>query len=554
MLRTGIAFDKKTHRSKFLGGQAEKDYGRFYRYLQYAAANTFDHLDAIIWDVLADLLDAWGQTEVLDWFVKTLVGVEGHWMLCHGGAGNCNHNNSVESRWRYMKESCLGDKGRNGGLSLVKFNSNLITYIETESKEWMNKLKTEGMMESFPNKGSPTKKTYDQLQSLQVGYLVVCDVNDGDSRRFDELKRLVLTIQCEGMLFEHIKSVIDSNAKLALFECVELVFISEFGIKDLGLDLIAGSDRKLRSAEFKERLAAYKKMVNPILTTIEKAPGCEGKEFFKVLNSFHLVKFYGPGMRTTCSCKDYFHDRFCVHVLCVIAMSDPEFQIPVALIQCDPELRKRRGRRRYIHGEDIGQDEVKGKWNPTYAEPTFLGVMPLPRSLIAHKVVDAPGRDGFIGPRKLVVPAWKAMYPRFDSSDDEEDADDDDVSTMGCSSKSGIFDDRTRMKGFADMELEELGGRVDRQEHFFRGPMAIETLNRKEAAMFRRSLDRPRVASSDLSDGEELKEMKQKVYFCILWDGRNLQWCYTDVWVFDRTTTGVGQNGNVGDAKPRNQR
>ena len=130
---TGIAFDKGTHKSKFLGGQAEKDYARFYRYLQYAANNTFAHLDAIIWDVLADLLDAWGQTVVLDWFVKTLVGVEGYWMLCHGGAGNCNHNNSVESHWRYMKQSCLGDKGRNGGLSLVKFNANLIEYIETES-------------------------------------------------------------------------------------------------------------------------------------------------------------------------------------------------------------------------------------------------------------------------------------------------------------------------------------------------------------------------------------------------------------------------------------
>ena len=58
--------------------------------MQYAAANTFGHLDAIIWDVLADLLDSWGQTEVLDWFVKTLVGAEGYWMLCHGGAGNCN--------------------------------------------------------------------------------------------------------------------------------------------------------------------------------------------------------------------------------------------------------------------------------------------------------------------------------------------------------------------------------------------------------------------------------------------------------------------------------
>ena len=100
LFRTGIAFDKGTHKSKFMGGQAERDYVRFYRYLQYAAKNTFDHLDAIIWDVLADLLDAWGQTAVLEWFVKTLVGAEGCWMLCHGGAGNCNHNNSVESHWR----------------------------------------------------------------------------------------------------------------------------------------------------------------------------------------------------------------------------------------------------------------------------------------------------------------------------------------------------------------------------------------------------------------------------------------------------------------------
>ena len=60
-------------------------------------------------------------------------------------------------------------------------------------------------------------------------------------------------MQYEGMLHqEHIKSVIDSNAKLALFECVELVFILEFGIKDLGLDLNAGSDRRLRSSEFKD--------------------------------------------------------------------------------------------------------------------------------------------------------------------------------------------------------------------------------------------------------------------------------------------------------------
>ena len=83
---------------------------------------------------------------------------------------------------------------------MVKFNSNLITYIETESVEWMNKLKTEGLQVSFLNKGKPTKKTYDQLQGLEVAYLTLCDVMGGDTHRFDELKRYVLTEQCDGML------------------------------------------------------------------------------------------------------------------------------------------------------------------------------------------------------------------------------------------------------------------------------------------------------------------------------------------------------------------
>ena len=129
-----------------------------------------------------------GQTDVLDWFVKTLVGDEGYWMLCHGGAGNCNHNNnSVESHWRYMKQSpcplvwspCLGDKGQNGGLSLVKFSANLIEYIETESVEWWSKLKTEGLEVSFPNKGRPTRKTYDQFQGLEVVYLACRPAGEG---------------------------------------------------------------------------------------------------------------------------------------------------------------------------------------------------------------------------------------------------------------------------------------------------------------------------------------------------------------------------------------
>ena len=58
-------FDKENHKAKFLGGKAKSN-----KYLKYAADNTFLHLDAVIWDILADMFEEWGQTEVLDWFLK----------------------------------------------------------------------------------------------------------------------------------------------------------------------------------------------------------------------------------------------------------------------------------------------------------------------------------------------------------------------------------------------------------------------------------------------------------------------------------------------------
>ena len=185
-------------------------------------------------------------------------------------------------------------------------------------------------------------------------------------------------------------------------------------------------------------------------------------------------------MRSTCSCKDYFHDKMCVHVLCMIAMSLPEFQIPVALIQCDLELRRRRGRRKYVAGEDIRQVEVIGRWNPTMAEPLQLGVMPMPRNLIAGKVLDAPERDGFIRPPRPQVPAWKAKAGRYDSSEVEDAADDDDVSTAGCSSKMGISTDYERVealggnKALFGLESEDGDGGMGIEENFFRGPIALE--------------------------------------------------------------------------------
>ena len=48
-----IAYDKKSH-MKWFDGAVE--YERFCRYLQYASMNTFEHLAAVYWDKLEQLL------------------------------------------------------------------------------------------------------------------------------------------------------------------------------------------------------------------------------------------------------------------------------------------------------------------------------------------------------------------------------------------------------------------------------------------------------------------------------------------------------------------
>ena len=48
-----------------------------------------------------------------------------------------------------------------------------------------------------------------------------------------------------------------------------------------------------------------------------------------------------------------------------------------------------------------------------------MGVIPMLRSLILNKVLDAPPRDVFIGPRRPQVPALKARFSRFNSSNED---------------------------------------------------------------------------------------------------------------------------------------
>ena len=101
-------------------------------------------------------------------------------------------------------------------------------------------------------------------------------------------------------------------------------------------------------------------------------------------------------------------------------------------------------------------------------EPLQLGVMPMPRSLIVNKVLDALPRDGFIGPRRPQVPAWKVRSRTFNSSDEVEAPDDDDASMAGCSSKMDTFTDQAQIEALSGLDSEDGCGRMGIEENFFR--------------------------------------------------------------------------------------
>ena len=113
--------------------------------------------------------------------------------------------------------------------------------------------------------------------------------------------------------------------------CCKFAFIADFGNSNLGMDLSSTNDRKFRSTEGSERLAAFKNLMNPDKMSVKAMPRGTAIEVFRDLNSFNHVEFYGPGKDTTCSCKTYYHlfSMLCVHVLVVSALSDAGFAIRI---------------------------------------------------------------------------------------------------------------------------------------------------------------------------------------------------------------------------------
>ena len=142
--RAEIAYDKKSQK-KFFDGEVE--YERFYQYLRYASMNTFEHLAAVYWDKLEQLLREDGEPRAAEWFKNSLTAKDGCWMMAHSGQGLSNTNCSMEVHWRVLKAATLGSAGSSGGgYSQLRVQSNLTGFIEDESRKSIAEMVEKGQL------------------------------------------------------------------------------------------------------------------------------------------------------------------------------------------------------------------------------------------------------------------------------------------------------------------------------------------------------------------------------------------------------------------------
>ena len=140
---------------------------------------------------MIELLEYDNQDKAADWFSESMTKEEGHWMLAHSGPGFSNTNCSLEVHWRILKGAVLGTAGSSGaGYSHLQMQSNLIGYIENESKQSLVDMSQKEQSVAFPTSGIYSKAVYDKLQDFSGSYLTVCEAmgEDGD---FKNLKRVM---------------------------------------------------------------------------------------------------------------------------------------------------------------------------------------------------------------------------------------------------------------------------------------------------------------------------------------------------------------------------
>ena len=194
-------------------------------------------------------------------------------------------------------------------------------------------------------------------------------------------------------------------------------------------------------------------LMDPKKVNIDKMPKGTAKEVFKDLNSFHLVEFLGDGSDAKCSCKDYFHELCCVHVLVMKVLSDRMFKIPKGIKEEDPELRRRRGRRKHYVAEADAELQLlkkslgkEARWDPHMAETMENGMMPAPPSHLSARQFDEVVRRER---EDIALPGW-----RFGGRGDGARDDSDDIG-MASSCSSAV--QKTLAQRNADKKREICG-------------------------------------------------------------------------------------------------
>ena len=344
---------------KWFDGEVE--YERFYRYLRYASMNTFEHLAAVYWDKLEQLLREDGEPRAADWFKNSLTGKNGCWMMAHSGPGLSNTNCSMEVYWRDLKGATLGSAGSSGGgYSQLRVQSNLTGFIEDESRKSITEMALKGQLVCFPTEGVYTKAMYDKLQDLPGNYMVICESMAIDDVEFRNVRRIVAVGQGVSLYSRIMNCRSDHRWDQTILRGNrEVIMLSKFGEDNMKIDVGAGR-RAATSQELQERMQRFKDLMFTELTPEDVQS--EPKKFFKTCSSFHLVTAC-DGAKAKCSCTGYYQHMGCEHAMLMDMLYDRAFKVPDRFEEECAEFRKRVGRRKGVQQEETEKKGKKSEWD-----------------------------------------------------------------------------------------------------------------------------------------------------------------------------------------------
>ena len=360
-----IPYNTGLHLKYFTKGR--ETYEVYYGYMIRCSSIWDIRHKPIMWAKMVHFLRTADSDRTADWWLKHW---QGPWTLADAGYANCTHQNHQEGKWRPTRRGTGCGADGDERQSLGSFTSKLVRYARSASEAHEQQLIELGHPNAFVRNPTPSKREWDDIQSLHrkvllCSFPLAAGMNAEDR---DSYTALIRDICCTGLKSDPLYLKIQKFHALKLedhlaaggkpedFKCrirKKLLNTVIMPSKQLMYDLDPTGKRKLEAVHkaLLPYVQEYRVFMDQHLDKHKATVDSWGIEkYLQVMDSMYVVtriekddERWGELM-FKCSCKACFVRCCCAHNLIWSMILNPTLVIPPKFAKLEPAHRKKRGR------------------------------------------------------------------------------------------------------------------------------------------------------------------------------------------------------------------